>query len=242
VRIASSAPQQRDQALVVERLAEVHEAPPLHVPTAVWVGPGHEPGTVRTGENPSPSRRSSSPARPTASAVPWRPELADAGATLLLHGPRPGTPRRGCRRHPRPDGDPAPRTYRADLASLEEVRRMAAEVAEHEPRLEALVNNGRHRDDVAGRRRAHGQRRRPRAAVRRQLPVRVPPHPPAHGPRRRLGAGAHRQRQLGGAGRDRLRRRDAGARLPARRGLTPRASSPRSCSRSTWPRSCATAT
>jgi NAD(P)-dependent dehydrogenase (short-subunit alcohol dehydrogenase family) len=68
-------------------------------------------------------------------------ELADAGATLLLHGrdtERLAAVAGDIRER---TGDPAPRTYRADLASLEEVRRMAGEIAEREPRLEGLVNN-----------------------------------------------------------------------------------------------------
>jgi NAD(P)-dependent dehydrogenase (short-subunit alcohol dehydrogenase family) len=67
--------------------------------------------------------------------------FADAGATLLLHGrdaERLAAVADDIRER---TGGPAPRTYRADLASLEEVRRMAGEVAEHEPRLEGLVNN-----------------------------------------------------------------------------------------------------
>ncbi len=68
-------------------------------------------------------------------------ELAGAGATLLLHGrdaERLAAVAGDVRDRA---GDHAPRTYRADFASLEEVRRMAAEVAQHEPRLDGLVNN-----------------------------------------------------------------------------------------------------
>ena len=68
-------------------------------------------------------------------------DLADRGATLLLHGrdaERLAAVADGIRE--RADG-PAPRTYRADLASLEEVRRMAGEIVEREPRLDGLVNN-----------------------------------------------------------------------------------------------------
>ena len=58
-------------------------------------------------------------------------ELADAGATLLLHGrdaERLAAVADDIRER---TGDPPPRTYRADLASLEEVRRMAGEIADY---------------------------------------------------------------------------------------------------------------
>ena len=61
--------------------------------------------------------------------------LAAEGATLLLHG----------RDRPKLDAASAeigaPRTYLADLASLDEVRRLGEEVAANESRLDALVNN-----------------------------------------------------------------------------------------------------
>jgi NAD(P)-dependent dehydrogenase (short-subunit alcohol dehydrogenase family) len=50
-------------------------------------------------------------------------ELADEGATLLLHGRREGVP------------------YRADLASLDEVRELARRVEAENDRLDVLVNN-----------------------------------------------------------------------------------------------------
>jgi NAD(P)-dependent dehydrogenase (short-subunit alcohol dehydrogenase family) len=62
--------------------------------------------------------------------------LADGGHTVLVHG----------RSQERIDAtlaelDRDARGYRADLASLDEVRRLAAEVREAEPRLDVLVNN-----------------------------------------------------------------------------------------------------
>jgi NAD(P)-dependent dehydrogenase (short-subunit alcohol dehydrogenase family) len=67
--------------------------------------------------------------------------LAAEGAALLVHG----------RSRERLDtvveeigtetGNASVRPYRADLASLDEVRRLADDVVAHEPRLDALVNN-----------------------------------------------------------------------------------------------------
>ncbi len=63
-------------------------------------------------------------------------ELSDAGHTVLVHG----------RSRERIDAvldelSGEARGYLADLASLDEVRRLAAEIREHEPRLDVLVNN-----------------------------------------------------------------------------------------------------
>ena len=63
-------------------------------------------------------------------------ELAAAGATVLVHG---RDEERGAE-VVRELGDRA-RFYRADLASLDEVCRLAGEVLAREPRLDALVNN-----------------------------------------------------------------------------------------------------
>jgi NAD(P)-dependent dehydrogenase (short-subunit alcohol dehydrogenase family) len=63
-------------------------------------------------------------------------ELAAAGATVLVHG---RNEERGAEVL-RELGNSA-RFYRADLASLDEVRRLAEEVLAGEPRLDALVNN-----------------------------------------------------------------------------------------------------
>jgi NAD(P)-dependent dehydrogenase (short-subunit alcohol dehydrogenase family) len=58
-------------------------------------------------------------------------ELNSRGFTVLAHG----------RSQERLDAVPAARSYRADLSSLAEVRAMAADVLEKEPRIDILVNN-----------------------------------------------------------------------------------------------------
>ncbi len=64
-------------------------------------------------------------------------ELAGAGATLLIHG---RSDERGQDVLGGLPGGPH-RFYRADFASLDEVRSMAGELLEREQRLDALVNN-----------------------------------------------------------------------------------------------------
>jgi NAD(P)-dependent dehydrogenase (short-subunit alcohol dehydrogenase family) len=61
-------------------------------------------------------------------------ELARRGAALRVHGRDP-------ERLAAVAEELGGRAYRADLSSLAEVRALAAEVLEHEPRLDALVNN-----------------------------------------------------------------------------------------------------
>jgi NAD(P)-dependent dehydrogenase (short-subunit alcohol dehydrogenase family) len=63
--------------------------------------------------------------------------LAGAGDTALVHG---RSPKRIDATLAELDGGDA-RGYLADLSSLGEVRRLAAEVRENEPRLDVLVNN-----------------------------------------------------------------------------------------------------
>jgi len=82
------------------------------------------------------------------------------GATVLAHG----------RSADRLAAVPAARSYRADLSSLEEVRAMAADVLENEPRIDVLVNNAGNRPDRPARR-VSG---RDRARLRRQLPLALP--------------------------------------------------------------------
>jgi NAD(P)-dependent dehydrogenase (short-subunit alcohol dehydrogenase family) len=68
-------------------------------------------------------------------------EVADAGAEVLVHGrskDRIAHTLEELREHTDPE---KLRSYRADLASLDEVRRLAAEVRANEPRLHVLVNN-----------------------------------------------------------------------------------------------------
>ena len=66
---------------------------------------------------------------------------ASRGATVLLHGRSPERLERTLAELRDETGSDKLRTYRADFASLAEVRAMAAEVAANEERLDALVNN-----------------------------------------------------------------------------------------------------
>jgi NAD(P)-dependent dehydrogenase (short-subunit alcohol dehydrogenase family) len=68
-------------------------------------------------------------------------DLASRGATVLLHGRNPERLERTLAELRDETGSDKLRTYRADFASLAEVRAMAAEVAANEERLDALVNN-----------------------------------------------------------------------------------------------------
>ena len=72
-------------------------------------------------------------------------EAARAGATVLVHG-------RSMERIDTTLGElpGEARAYRADLASLDQVRRLAAEVLEREQRLDVLVNNAGIGTDVPG--------------------------------------------------------------------------------------------
>ena len=62
-------------------------------------------------------------------------DLARGGARVLVHG------RSEERTAQALEEVPGARAYRADLASLEQVRALAADVLEHEDRLDVLVNN-----------------------------------------------------------------------------------------------------
>ncbi|MFE2936514.1 SDR family NAD(P)-dependent oxidoreductase [Streptomyces sp. NPDC059278] len=70
-------------------------------------------------------------------------DLARRGATLLLHGRDPARLDEAAAevRAAGAGAGAAVRTYLADLADLDQVRAMAAEVREREPRLDVLVNN-----------------------------------------------------------------------------------------------------
>ena len=68
-------------------------------------------------------------------------DLLSRGATVLLHGRSPERLERTLAELRDETGSEKLRTYRADFASLAEVRAMAAEVAANEQRLDALVNN-----------------------------------------------------------------------------------------------------
>ncbi|MEU9463957.1 SDR family NAD(P)-dependent oxidoreductase [Streptomyces sp. NPDC058322] len=68
-------------------------------------------------------------------------DLARRGATLLLHGRDPARLDDAAAEVRAAGSGAAVRTYLADLADLDQVRAMAAEVREREPRLDVLVNN-----------------------------------------------------------------------------------------------------
>ncbi|HYS12217.1 MAG TPA: SDR family NAD(P)-dependent oxidoreductase [Burkholderiaceae bacterium] len=68
-------------------------------------------------------------------------ELARRGATVLLHG-RDASKLEATRTAiARDSSNSRLRTYRADFASLEQIRSLAANIIEHEPQLDVLVNN-----------------------------------------------------------------------------------------------------
>jgi NAD(P)-dependent dehydrogenase (short-subunit alcohol dehydrogenase family) len=67
--------------------------------------------------------------------------LVDAGATLLLHGRSPERLDAVVEEIGAETGNTNLRPYRADLASLDEVRRLGDEIVARESRLDALVNN-----------------------------------------------------------------------------------------------------
>ena len=68
-------------------------------------------------------------------------EAAAAGAEVLLHGRDPERIRRTETAVVERSGSERVRSYRADLASLGEVREMAGAILAREPRLDVLVNN-----------------------------------------------------------------------------------------------------
>ena len=68
-------------------------------------------------------------------------ELARRGATVLLHGRDAAKLETTRSAMARETGNSRLRTYRADFGSLQEIRRLAADVIRDEPRLDVLVNN-----------------------------------------------------------------------------------------------------
>jgi NAD(P)-dependent dehydrogenase (short-subunit alcohol dehydrogenase family) len=72
-------------------------------------------------------------------ALAW--ELAARGATVLLHGRSTARLEDTRREIQEATGSDRLRTYRADLASLEQVRRLGREVTGERQRLDGLVNN-----------------------------------------------------------------------------------------------------
>ena len=150
-----------------------------------------------------------------------RDALASGDATVLLHGRDDARGQRTVDEIRDATGNDRLRWYRADFAALDEVREMARPRGARRTAPGRPRQQRRNRGDTARRRRADGEPRRIRAALRRELPRGLPAHSPPRPVARRLGAGSDRQRQLGGAGPDRLRRRHARARLQRRPGVLP---------------------
>ncbi len=67
--------------------------------------------------------------------------LALQGAKLLVHGRDPGKGARAVAELKARSGNPAIDFLQADFSSLADVRRLAAQVMEHAPRVDVLVNN-----------------------------------------------------------------------------------------------------
>jgi NAD(P)-dependent dehydrogenase (short-subunit alcohol dehydrogenase family) len=68
-------------------------------------------------------------------------DLAALGVTVLLHGRNPAKGEAALKEIRNKTGNQQLRYYNADFASLEEVRRMAEQVATDQERLDVLVNN-----------------------------------------------------------------------------------------------------
>jgi NAD(P)-dependent dehydrogenase (short-subunit alcohol dehydrogenase family) len=77
-------------------------------------------------------------------------ELAAHGATVLVHGRDPGRIAETADRVRAAGGNGDVRSYQADFADLSQVRALAAQIAEREPRLDVLVNNAGIGSDVPG--------------------------------------------------------------------------------------------
>ena len=77
-------------------------------------------------------------------------ELARRGATVLVHGRDEARIARTLEELKRAAPDTQPRGYRADFASLAEVRSVAQAILEREPRLHVLVNNAGIGTEVPG--------------------------------------------------------------------------------------------
>ena len=155
--------------------------------------------------------------------------LTGRGACVLVHGRDPDRARAVA-------GEAgAERAYVADLASLAEVRRLAADVAADHEALDVLVSNAGDRHHAARRRRAARERRRPRAALRGQLPGRLAAHAAARAaagraPRARGSSTSPRPARWRSTSTTSCSSVATAACAP-----TARASWRRSCRRSTWP-------
>jgi NAD(P)-dependent dehydrogenase (short-subunit alcohol dehydrogenase family) len=77
-------------------------------------------------------------------------DLAKAGATVLIHGRDPDRIADTVDQVRRAAGHASVRSYQADLADLAQVRALAEQVAEREPRLDVLVNNAGIGSNVPG--------------------------------------------------------------------------------------------
>ena len=148
--------------------------------------------------------------------------LAAEGAHVIVHG-RNAERGKAMVDEITAAGKGSARFYQADFASLAEVRSLADAITRDYPRLDLLVNNA----GVVVRRRTRGQQGRLRAALRRELPLRLPPHLQAPATHREGTVAAHRQRVVAERRADRLHRRDDRARLLHAIAATARASSRR---------------
>jgi NAD(P)-dependent dehydrogenase (short-subunit alcohol dehydrogenase family) len=68
-------------------------------------------------------------------------ELAEMGATVLVHGRDPRRAEKAVKQIKKATGHEKMKTLMADLSSLKQVRRMAEQVIENHDRLEVLINN-----------------------------------------------------------------------------------------------------
>ena len=155
----------------------------------------------------------------------------DAGHTVLVHGPLAGADRRDA-------GGAGRRGARVPGRTCLPWTRCGAwppRCRDHEPRLDVLVNNA---GIGGGERELSADGHELHFAVNYLAGFLLTRGAAARCWRRRRRVRIVNVSSAGAEG-DRLRRRHARARLQRRRGPTARASSRRSCSRSTWPRSSA---
>ena len=138
-------------------------------------------------------------------------KLAAAGANVLIHG-RDKARAKTLADEIRREGHGEATFYQADLSSLAGARKLAESGDCRAQAARRFHQQCRDRIDVAGVA-APAQRRRPRTAVRRQLPFRIPARAPAASAVEGQRAVAHRQRRLARPASARLRRCHADQRL-----------------------------
>jgi short-subunit dehydrogenase len=114
-------------------------------------------------------------------------ELAAGGANVLLHGRSQERLEATLEEVRTQTGSERLRYYLADFSSLGEVRELARRILSDEERMDVLVNNA----GIIVR-----ERRRLRAYLRRQLPLSLLAHTPAHADPSRLGPCPDRQRSI----------------------------------------------